>query len=90
VGCLILLIGLLSARLAIIVLALFTDDLSRAFDSWFLPFLGFFLLPWTTLVYTLLWTTSRHVDGVEWAFVALAFLLDIGVLGGGGRYRRRD
>jgi hypothetical protein len=90
VGCLILLIGLLSPRFAIILLALFTDDLSRAFDSWFLPFLGFLLLPWTTLVYTLLWTTSRHVNGVEWAFVALAFLLDVGVLGGGGRYRRRD
>ena len=87
-GCLIVLIGLLSPRLAIILVALFSDYLTHAFDSWLLPFLGFFLLPWTTLVYTLLWTTTQHVNGVEWAFVALAFLLDIGVLGGGGRYRR--
>jgi hypothetical protein len=89
VGCLLLLIGLFSPRLAIFLLALFTNDLSRAFDSWLIPLLGFFLLPWTTLVYTLLWTTTQHVNGVEWAFVALALLLDLGVLGGGGRYRRR-
>jgi hypothetical protein len=90
VGCLLVLIGLFSPRLAIFLLAIFTDDLSRAFDSWLVPLLGFFLLPWTTLVYTLLWTTSRHVNGVEWVLVGAAVLLDIGVVGGGqGRFRRR-
>ena len=90
VGCLLVLIGLFSPRLAIFLLAIFTNDLSRAFDSWLVPLLGFFLLPWTTLVYTLLWTTSRHVDGVEWVLVGVAVLLDVGVIGGGqGRFRRR-
>ena len=89
--CLLALIGLFSPRLAIFLLAIFTNDLSRAFDSWLVPLLGFFLLPWTTLVYTLLWTTSRHVNGVEWVLVGAAVLLDIGVVGGGqGRFRRRD
>jgi hypothetical protein len=89
--CLLALIGLFSPRLAIFLLAVFTNDLSRAFDSWLVPLLGFFLLPWTTLVYTLLWTTTRHVDGVEWVLVGAAVLLDIGVVGGGqGRFRRRD
>ena len=88
--CLLVLIGLFSPRLALFLLAIFTNDLSRAFDSWLVPLIGFFLLPWTTLVYTLLWTTSRHVNGVEWVLVAAAFLLDIGVVGGGGRARRRD
>ena len=32
-------------------MALFSDILSRAFDSWFLPLIGFFILPWTTLAY---------------------------------------
>ena len=89
--CLLVLIGLFSPRLAIFLLAIFTNDLSRAFDSWLVPLLGFFLLPWTTLVYTLLWTTSRHVNGVEWVLVAAAFLLDVGVVGGGqGLFRRRE
>ena len=89
-GCLIVLIGLFSPRLAIVLLAIFSDDLSRAFDSWLVPLLGFFLLPWTTLIYTLLWTTSRHVNGVEWVLVGVGVLLDVGVIGGGqGRFRRR-
>jgi hypothetical protein len=90
VGCLLVLIGLFSPRLAIFLLAIFTNDLSRAFDSWLVPLLGFFLLPWTTLVYTLLWTTSRHVYGIEWLLVGVAVLLDLGSLFGGSRYRRRD
>jgi hypothetical protein len=90
VGCLLVLIGLFSPRLAIFLLAIFSDDLSRAFDSWLVPLLGFFLLPWTTLVYTLLWTTSRHVNGIEWLLVAVAVALDLGVVGGGqGVFRRR-
>ena len=89
--CLLALIGLFSPRLAIVLLAIFTNDLSRACDGWLVPLLGFFLLPWTTLVYTLLWTTSRHVNGVEWVLVGAAVLLDLGVVGGGqGRFRRRD
>jgi hypothetical protein len=70
------------------VLWLFGDLLSRSFDSWLLPLLGFFLLPWTTLAYALLWASSDGVLGIEWFFVALAFLVDIGAFAGGDRRRR--
>ena len=33
-----------------------------AYDDWFVPFLGFFLLPWTTLAYAAMWGTGT--DGV--------------------------
>ena len=90
-GCLIVLIGLFSPRLALILVAIFSNDLSRAFHgSWVAPLIGFFLAPWTTLVYALLWTTNRPVYGVEWLFVGIAFLIDLGSLFGGNRYRRRD
>jgi hypothetical protein len=89
VGCLIVLIGLFSPRLAIILVAIFSNDLTRAFDgSWVAPLIGFFLLPWTTLIYTLLWTSGHRVYGVEWLFVGVAVLLDLASLFGGGRYRR--
>jgi hypothetical protein len=88
--CLLVFIGLFSPRLALFLLAILTNDLSRAFDSWLVPLLGFFLLPWTTLIYTLLWTTSHHVNGIEWVLVGVGVLLDIASLGGGDRYRRRD
>ena len=72
------------------MLWLFTDLLSRAFDGWIVPFLGFFLLPWTTLAYAVMWSTSDGVDGLEWFIVVLAFLFDLGAYANGGRRRPRQ
>jgi hypothetical protein len=41
------------------------------------PFLGFFLLPWTTLAYAVMWSSSDRVSGFEWFIVVLAFLADL-------------
>ena len=87
-GCLVALFALLSPRLALFVIFLFSDMLSRAFDSWVLPLLGFFLLPWTTLAYAVMWDIgSRGVDGFEWFIVILAFLVDLGSWAQGQRSR---
>jgi hypothetical protein len=77
VGCLVALFALISPRLALFALWLFGDLLSRAFDSWLVPLLGFFLLPWTTLAYAVMWSSSDAVSGFEWFLVALAFLADL-------------
>lgn len=87
--CLIVLIALLSPRLALILVALFSDLLTRAFDGVVVPLLGFFLLPWTTLVYALVFSSSDRVEGFEWFLVAVAFLIDISAYAGGGRFGRR-
>jgi hypothetical protein len=89
VGCLVALFALISPRLALFVLWLFGSVLSRAFDSWIIPLLGFFLLPWTTLAYVALWDwgSGRQVTGFEWFFVILAFLVDLSSLGQGHRAR---
>jgi len=106
VGCLVLLLALISPRLALIFTWLLTDILSGAFDSWLLPFidildrayedwivplLGFFLLPWTTLAYAWMWDygPGRTVEGFEWFLVILAFVFDLGSLGGGSRARKK-
>jgi apolipoprotein N-acyltransferase len=85
VPCLLALLALLSPRLALFALWIFSDVLSRAFSSWVLPLLGFFLLPWTTLAYAAFWSwgPGHHVTGFEWVFVALAFVIDLGSYGGG-------
>ena len=77
-GCFVVLFALISPRLALFVLWLFSDLLSRAFDGWFVPLLGFFLLPWTTLAYAVMWSSSNRVSGFEWFIVVLAFLVDLG------------
>lgn len=90
-GCLLALLALISPRLVLFLLWIFSDVLSRAFDSWILPFLGFFLLPWTTLAYAAFWDwgPGHHVTGFEWFFVVLAFAIDIGSHAEGRRARRR-
>ena len=86
--CLIALLALLSPRLALFFIFLFSDMLSRAFESWLLPLIGFFLLPWTTLAYAVMWVSgSNGVEGFEWFLVGLAFLFDLGSYAQGGRAR---
>ena len=75
--CLLALLALISPRLVLFLLWIFSNVLSRAFDSWIVPLLGFFLLPWTTLTYAAFWDwgSGHHVTGFEWFFVILAFLI---------------
>ena len=88
-GCLLALLALISPRLVLIVLWIFSNVLSRAFDSWVIPLLGFFLLPWTTLAYVAFWDwgAGREVIGIEWFFIALAFVIDLGAYTTGRRYQ---
>jgi hypothetical protein len=89
VGCLLLLFALFSPRLALFALWLFSDLLSRAFEGALVPLLGFFLLPWTTLAYAVLWSSADRVAGFEWFIVALAFAFDLGCYARGSRERGR-
>ena len=87
--CLVALLALISPRLALFALWLFGNVLDRAYEGWLLPLLGFFLLPWTTLAYAVMWDTgTRTVDGLEWFIVGLAFLADLASYAGGGSHRR--
>jgi hypothetical protein len=52
------------------------------------PLLGFFLLPWTTLAYAVMWSSSDRVNGFEWFIVIVAFVIDLGSYARGGRERR--
>jgi hypothetical protein len=79
--------ALISPRLALFVIWLFSDLLSDAYDEWIVPLLGFFLLPWTTLAYAVMWSLSDGSLGFEWFFVVLGFAVDLGSYAGGRRRR---
>jgi hypothetical protein len=58
-----------------------------AFDSFLWPLLGFLFLPWTTLMYVIVFVGG--VTGFDWVWLGLALLADIGSYAGGG-YGNRD
>ncbi len=87
--CLLVLVAAISPRLALFFTWLFTDRLSVAFSTWVWPVLGFFLLPWTTLVWTFAYAPVRGVTGVGWVLVVIAVLADLGLIGS-ARRRQRD
>ena len=79
------LFGLLAAfapRLALLFVWLFTPLVNRAFDTFFVPLLGFIFLPFTTLLYTLVYIPGIGLTGWGWVWVILGVLLDMGAYGG--------
>jgi hypothetical protein len=78
-------------RLFILLFWIFDDTLfRRAFDSWLVPFIGFLVVPWTTLAYATMWgLNSDRVSGVEWVGVAIGLLLDVWTYAGIRRLWRR-
>ena len=88
--CLIALFALIGPRVALIFTAIFSDMISRAIDEWYVAFLGFLLLPWTTLAYVVMYDVGgppREVAGIEWFLVGLAFVADL-MSYVGGRWAR--
>jgi hypothetical protein len=74
-------LGLITPRLVMVVLWLFTDYLSRAYDGWLLPLLGFFLLPTTTLTYAIAQNSMDGLRGLGLVLVIVGLLVDLGILG---------
>lgn len=65
-------------RLALVVLWLFTDRLSLAFESVWMGLVGFLLLPYTTFLFAMAYAPIGGVTGIGWAVVLLGLLLDLG------------
>lgn len=65
-------------RAGILTFWIFSDLLGKAYGSAIVPIVGFFVLPWTTLTYAMMWGwSSDKVFGFEWFFVAIALMVDI-------------
>ncbi len=57
------------------------------FASFWLPFLGFLIAPWTTLMYVLV--APGGVNGLDYLWMGLAILADLASYTAGARSRRR-
>lgn len=76
-GCLFALIAMLSPRLGLLLLWLFTNYVDRAFAGFILPLLGLIFAPWTTLMYVLVDVAPGPIHVAGWILVGLGVLLDL-------------
>jgi hypothetical protein len=91
VGCLLVLISLITPRLVLFVMWI-ADYTSRAYGSWLWPTLGFFFAPTTTVAYAI--ATNELQRGGEISLggvivVVIGVAIDLGLIGGGARARKR-
>lgn len=79
---------LFSPRFILFLMWLFSSSRLDAFSTLWWPFIGFLFLPFTTLMYVLVWSASNGVSFIGWLLVGFAFLIDLGSYGAGARGRR--
>ena len=74
---------LFGPRLAILVWWLINPVyINSAFNNWILPILGIIFLPWTLLMYLIVFPGG--VVGFDWLIVGLGLFADIASYAGGG------
>jgi len=87
--CLIGCLALAMPRLAILLVVAFSNYIGRAYETTLWPVLGFLFMPLTTLAYAWAINSKGTVTGLYLAVVVLAVLMDLGLVGGSARQRRR-
>jgi len=88
VCCVLILLAFFTPRIVLFILWIFTNYLSRAYEGFLLPFLGFLFLPATTLAYAIAQNELGGLSGFGLIVVLVGLAVDIGLLGGGARQRR--
>ena len=89
-GCIVAIFALLSPRFAIFLTWVFTDRMTYAFNSFWIGFLGFLLLPWTTLAFSWMYAPVRGVTGFGWFLVILGFIVDLSTYAGSAKSRQQQ
>jgi formate hydrogenlyase subunit 3/multisubunit Na+/H+ antiporter MnhD subunit len=88
--CLVVLLGAVLPRLTLALLWFFTEW-TRVLSPWWLGFLGFLVLPYTTLAYVCIhrWSGGVSVNSMGHVVIVLvALLMDAGSWGGSHKHYR--
>ena len=62
--------------------------MNAAFSTFIIPCLGFLFVPFTTLMYVFLIQGVGRIQGLDWLWLILAFILDIASIGAAGAANR--
>jgi len=78
-GCLIVLLAAFAPRLVVIFAWIARPTyFDSVFDTWIFPLLGLIFLPFTTLMWLFLGAPPSEVQGLDWLWIGLAVVLDLG------------
>jgi hypothetical protein len=88
--CLLAILIVAFPRVAIILLYLFTNFFTGVYTSVLLPVLGFLFLPFTLIAYTFLINMHQPHDITFLVVLFIAVIVDLGLLGGSNKVRRRS
>ncbi len=78
-GCLLAVFAGMFPRFALVIFWVARPErMDAIFTSFLWPLLGIIFLPFTTLIYALLWVPGVGVTGSDWWWIALAVALDVG------------
>jgi hypothetical protein len=89
-ACLFVIAAAISPRFGVFILWGFTDRMNIAFDSFWWALAGFIFLPWTTLVWALVYAPRQGVTGFGWVLVVFAFIVDLSTHVGSATARREE
>ena len=82
-GCLLAFSIAVAPRLVLVLAWIFGDYWDRVWEGvdWFWPLLGIIFLPFTTIMYMLVWTPTigggSGIDGWDWMWILLGLVLDL-------------
>jgi hypothetical protein len=62
--------------------------MNAAFSTFIIPCLGFLFVPFTTLVYVFLIQGVGKIQGLDWVWLILAFIMDVASIGAAGAANR--
>ncbi len=72
----------------VVAVDIHTPLVNRAFSFFLWPLLGLILLPFTTMIYVLVYVPHIGVVGWNWLWIILGFFLDLAAYAGSGYSNR--
>ena len=81
-GCLFVALAALAPRIGVFLIWLARPEfVDAAFDTFIIPLLGFIFLPFTTLMYLIMFQPGTELSGLDFVWLGLAVIIDVTHLG---------
>lgn len=76
-GCLLAMAAAFAPRVVLVIMWIAGPRVNAAFDTFIFPLLGLIFLPYTTIMYVLVWNPVTGVHGWDWLWIGLGVWLDV-------------